>query len=367
MKLPKHYEQIRRGAQKKRFPKNPISDDSLCVRSEWSSAIAQSRELRNDISDYVRRKASDCLAFIPPGCTLVMNNEYAEGEGAAVAMLLKHPDKNWHLTTNDTDGILYALILGISRKRDSNKKFTNEFIVELSYRSNGKGKIKNRQISEYWDINKMITAIENNPSLRHTVSPVLDLVIVYLTAGTDYTNRFFGKTHSNFLQSWLKHCDYIGQLTTEDPATQMKNINMAAVRKLIHSVYVKGKKDPSGIAYSKMRKITEAQDIREQQPTESVILGIIQRIQGTFRYMMSYIDSSYEITDWTRYGFHCDPDKHLIPTLVPESTSHVQVVYGNCHILSEHNYANLKFQKVSDSLQIAFIRVHNTGSPQKSY
>ena len=77
------------------------------------------------------------------------------------------------------------------------------------------------------------------------------------------------------------------------------------------------------------------------------------------------MEALYEITDWTGYGVHCDPDKHLwYQNLLPMYKWYTGIVII---ILSEHNYANLKFQKVSDSLQIAFIRVHNTGSPQKSY
>lgn len=272
-----------------------------------------------------------------------MNNEHAEGEGAATSMLLQHPDKNWQMTTNDTDGILYALQLGASRQRECNC-FRNEFLVEFTYRSNGRGKIKKGQISEYWDVNRMLKAIENHPSLS-TSTPIYDLVVVYLTAGTDYTNRFFGKTHSHFLQTWLRHCDYIGQLTTQHPTTKI-SVNMAAVRRLIHCVYLKGKKAPCSITFSEMRELTISQDIRKQQPTESVIYEIIKRIQGTFQYMMSYIASNYKVTDWTRHGFHRDHKKNLVPTLIPEPTSHT-VVYGD--ILSEHSYANFQLYEVSNS------------------
>lgn len=138
-KLPKYNEQKRRGSQSKVFSRNAITDETVTF-SDWTSAISQSRQLRNEIIDYIRLKETDCSLHAPEGCRLIMNKEYAEGEGAAAAMLLKHPNNNWLLVTNDTDGILYALLLGATRKRDGNGVFEKEFIVQLNYRSNGKGK-----------------------------------------------------------------------------------------------------------------------------------------------------------------------------------------------------------------------------------
>lgn len=168
-------------------------------------------------------------------------------------------------------------------------------------------------------------------------------MVVYLAAGTDYTNRFFGKTHSNFLSTWLKHIEFIGDLTVKDSCTGTKSVNMEAVRKLIHCVYMKVNKHPASITYSATRDLTKSDDIRKQQPTESVIYEIIKRIQGTFRYMMSYISPAYSVSDWTKFGFHLDHEQNLIPTLIP-SVSHVTVAYGDQKLLCEHNYACFKHE-----------------------
>ena len=98
---------------------------------------------------------------------LDMANTYCEGEGAAVAFIKRnHLKENVIVVSNDTDALLYCLIAA------NTNKCLNQFWLEINYTS----KItritgcKNKKISEYWDINKLIYCIEERlPNIKNAV------------------------------------------------------------------------------------------------------------------------------------------------------------------------------------------------------
>ena len=115
------------------------------------------------------------------------------------------------VVSNDTDSLFYCLIAANKRNRVENK-FLNHFWLEINYTSKLtrlRG-CKNKKISEYWDISELIYCIEARlPDLK---SAVLSLVVLYLSAGSDLTEKWCGKTHSLFLKKFLTHSEFIGDL-----------------------------------------------------------------------------------------------------------------------------------------------------------
>ena len=43
-------------------------------------------------------------------------------------------------------------------------------------------------------------------------NPVLPLIVLYLSAGSDLTEKWFCKTRATFLKKYIVHSDFIGDL-----------------------------------------------------------------------------------------------------------------------------------------------------------
>ena len=101
-----------------------------------------------------------------------------------------HMGENVIVVSNDTDALFYCLIAAMKRKK-INKKFKNEFWLELHYTSKttGLSRSKKNLVSEFWDINNLIYRIENH--LPDVEIAVLSLVILYLSGGSDLTKKWY--------------------------------------------------------------------------------------------------------------------------------------------------------------------------------
>ena len=101
------------------------------------------------------------------------------------------------MVSNDSDAILYTLLAASQWNRENNK-FCTEFWLEVVHISNSTSicGVKNKKVSEYSDINKLIYAIEEK--LPSITNPVLSLIVLYLCAVSDLTEKWFGITHTTF-------------------------------------------------------------------------------------------------------------------------------------------------------------------------
>ena len=213
---------------------NIISD--TYVAEDWSTIICD-RKNRNQIAKYVGGnfsflKLPECKTVIVNSEAVMngnhavpqlyqnknriitrinaldMQNTYCEG-GAVGFIVRKHLQENVMVVSNDTDVLFYCIIAANKRDRVSNES-SHEFWLEILYTSNATGLTcsKNNRVSEYWNINELIYSIEH--LLPNIVNPVLSLIVLYLSAGSDTTGKWFGKTHATFLK---KYADQI-RITT---------------------------------------------------------------------------------------------------------------------------------------------------------
>ena len=191
---------------------NVISD--TYVAEDWG-IITCDRKNRNQIAKYGGNFSSLQLSegkavnkkIITRMNVLGMQNTYCESEGAAVAR--NHLQENVMVASNDADALFYCVIAANKRDRVSNE-FSHKFWLELLHTSIATGltSSKNNRVSEYWNINELIYSIEH--LLPNIVNPVLSLIVLYLSAGSDTTGKWFGKTHATFLK---KYADQI-RITT---------------------------------------------------------------------------------------------------------------------------------------------------------
>jgi len=124
-------------------------------------------------------------------------------------------------------------------------------------------------------------------SISDINNPVESITILYLTAGSDFTEKWFGKTHEHFLKSYIKHSDFIGNLYDNKNSCM---INCHSYRKLIHCVWLSDKSDPSQTTFSSLREITKKRkNIRQHLPDEHILLQHYRRVCGVYKYMQSYI------------------------------------------------------------------------------
>ena len=124
---------------------------------------------------------------------LEIQNAYCEGEGAAVRFIVRnHLQENVMVVSNDTDALFFCMIGANKRDRTGNE-FTHEFWLEIVYTSNTTGLTgsKNHRVSEYWNINELTYSVENH--LPDIENPVLLLLVLHLSAGSDLTEKWFGK------------------------------------------------------------------------------------------------------------------------------------------------------------------------------
>ena len=116
------------------------------------------------------------------------------------------------------------------------------FWFEILYTSNATRLTdsKNNRVSEYWNINELIYSIEH--FLPNIKNPVLSLTVLFLSAGSDLTGKWFGKTHATFMKKYIAHSDFIGDLIN---SSNIRTLNSNSYRKLIHCVWVGGNTDPT--------------------------------------------------------------------------------------------------------------------------
>ena len=141
-----------------------------------------------------------------------MQNTYCEGGGAAVGFIIRnYLQENVMVVSNDTDAIFFCKIAANKRDRVSNE-FSHVLWLETVYASSTTGLAcsKNSRVSEYWNINELIYRIENR--LPDIQNPVLSLIVLYSSAGSDLTEKWFGKTHARVLKKYIAHSGFIGDL-----------------------------------------------------------------------------------------------------------------------------------------------------------
>ena len=216
---------------------NIISD--TCVPEDWSTIIYD-RKNRNQIAKYVGGnfsflKLPECKTVIVNSEAVMngnhavpqlyqnkkiinrinaldMQNTYCEGEGAAVGFIVcNHLQENVMVISKDTDTLFYCMIDANKRDCVSNE-FSHEFWLEILYTTNATGLTgsKNNSVSEYWNINELIYIIEHLPP--NIGNPVLSLIVLYLSAGSELTGKWFGKKHATFMKKYIAHSDFFGGL-----------------------------------------------------------------------------------------------------------------------------------------------------------
>ena len=194
---------------------------------------------------------------------LDMQNTYCEGEGAAVGFIVRnHLQENVMVVSNDTDALFYCMMAANKRDRVSNE-FSHEFWLEILYTSNATGLTgsKNNRVSEYWNINELIYSVEH--LLPNIGNPVLSLVVLYLSADSDLTEKWFGKTHATFMKKYIAHSDFIGDLIN---SSNIRNSN--PYRKLIHCVWIGENTDPTKISFDDLPKANPKEEKFEISPTQ---------------------------------------------------------------------------------------------------
>ena len=172
--------------------------------------------------------------------------------------------------------------------------------------------VRNKKVSEFWNINELVYAIEKK--LAMISNPVYSIVTLYLSAGSDFTEKWFGKTHESFLKSFIKHADFIGSLVDQNNTTTLIG---NAYRKLIHCVWLGSNSDPSKITFHQLRENTKKRkNVRQHLPDEHILVQHFKRVQGVLKYLMNYITGSGEKIDWEKYGYDFDEDtKKYYPSI----------------------------------------------------
>ena len=311
--------------------KKAAISDALIVK-EWDYVRA-TRDVRNQIASYVAQNAHHYLLKqdkalvinseaieVPDGIIPIQfnlddgevrkiplfnrANSFAEGEGASVGHLVKgHANNSWLVLSTDTDALFYCLMAGVQRRRTEEGIFPKAFFLQLNSRqakSGVAGKINNI-ISEFWDINNLIYAIEKKlPALSN---PVLDIIVVFLAAGSDLTEKWYHITHKAFLEAWILHSDFIKDLVKVESDGHI-HVDLPAYRRLVHAVWVK-KGNPRNVSYHQIREESlKKKDIRQHLPNEDILRQLGRRISGVFLYMFSYLGGNE--VDWESHGFEFD-------------------------------------------------------------
>ena len=210
---------------------------------------------------------------------LDMQNTYCEGEGAAVGFIVRsHLQENVMVVSNDTDALFYCMTAGNKRDRVNNE-FSHEIWFEIVYKSNATGLTgsKNSRVSEYWNINELIYSIENRfPNIDN---PVLSLIVLYLSAGSDLTEKWYGKTHTTIFKKFITHSDFTGDLVN---LSNIRTLNSNSYRKLIHCVWIGKNSDPRRISFDELRKQTQKRkNLRSRLPNETTVFQHFRRVSGT--------------------------------------------------------------------------------------
>ena len=143
----------------------------------------------------------------------------------------------------------------------------NQFWLKINYTSKltELSGSKNRKISEHRDINKLLYCIEERlPNLKNGV---LSLVVLHWSAGSDLTEKWYGKTYSLFLKKLITNSVFIGDLVNINTF----QLNANTYRKLVHSVLLGENSEPSKITFDELWRQTQRKNIRSRLPDERTI------------------------------------------------------------------------------------------------
>ena len=80
------------------------------------------------------------------------------------------------------------------------------------------------------------------------------MIILYLSAGSDFTEKWYSKTHATFFKRFIKHSTYITDLVNPVKTTAL---NSNSYRKLIHCVWIGENIEPSKTTFSELRIQTQ--------------------------------------------------------------------------------------------------------------
>ena len=127
------------------------------------------------------------------------------------------------------------------------------------------------------------------------------MVVLYLSAGSDLTEKWFGKTHATFMKKYIAHSDFIGDLIN---SSNIRTLNSNSYTKLIHCVWVGENTDPTKISFDELRKQTQKRkNLRSRLPNETTIFQHFRWVSGAYKYMLNYSDNVMEEIDWKNFGF----------------------------------------------------------------
>ena len=91
------------------------------------------------------------------------------------------------------------------------------------------------------------------------------MIAIYLRAGSDLTEKWFGKTNTTFLKKYIAHSDFIGDLINSN---DIRSLNSNSYRKLIHSFWIEVNTDSAKISFDELRKQTQKEKF-EISPTRT--------------------------------------------------------------------------------------------------
>ena len=139
------------------------------------------------------------------------------------------------------------------------------------------------------DIDNLIYTIEEKlPSPKY---PVHNIVVIYLAAGSDFTEKWYNKSHATFLTQVEHVKDLFNESDYNLPSSH-------AYRKLIHAVWLCLKQDPEQTRFHQLQEATKMKaDVRLRLPQENIIHQHFRRVAGIYRYMLSYVMDS-GVIDW---------------------------------------------------------------------
>ena len=140
----------------------------------------------------------------------------------------------------------------------------------------------------------------------------------YLAAGSDFTEKWYNKSHATFLKTFLTQVEYVEDLVNE---SDYSLLNSHAYRKLIHAVWLGLKQDPEQTTFHQLREATKVKaDVRLHLPHEKITYQHFRRVAGVYRYMLSCV-MDVGVTDWCKYGFRWDKETQLLePVIEVKST-----------------------------------------------
>ena len=128
---------------------------------------------------------------------------------------------------------------------------------------------------------------------------------MYLAAGSDFTEKWYNKSHTTFLKTFLAQGEYVKNLVNENDYTLL---NSHAYRKLIHAVWLRLKQDPEQTTFHQLREATKIRAGDQLHlPQEKIIYQRFRRVTGVYRYMLSYV-MDIGVIDWCKYGFRWDKE-----------------------------------------------------------